>query len=247
MNGLPTRHPGEVWRVHSAPERLPARSEDPGTNRYDDPRPKAEDRFLVRYMAATIRGCLLESMAWLRPSDEAMRRIEAVTDAEDGDEPASVLTEAVTNYLRTRRVASCRFAEDAAFVDIHAPATLGALDTDLNVQPLLASKRGRTILGDSNGHHRPHLDQAAVLLASEFGRQLTQHCSLAIWDMVPPVPGVGYRSRHDLTEWCWAAYDHTQVDFIEVSPLSSAVKAHREAVRAVAELWQLPVSEDWLQ
>lgn len=63
-----------------------------------------------------------------------------------------------------------------------------ALDSDVNVEPLLDSKRGRDVLGEPESKHRPHLDQAAALLASQFGRQITQHCSLAIWEFLAGWP-----------------------------------------------------------
>lgn len=239
MTELPTRtHPTTVWRVHEEPEALPPRVETPGPNRYDDPRPQASNRFLVRYMATTLRGCFLETMAWLRPNSDADRRIDDVTNAGE-DDAEGQLAQAVADYLKTRRVAACTFPDDASFVDIHHPRTLQALDTDLNVQPLLDSPRGRDVLGERRRTSRPHLDQAAILLASEFGRQVTQHCSLAIWDRGRSA-GVAYRSRHDLTEWCWAAYEHVEVKFREQEPLSPRVPDHHAAVSSVAELWALP-------
>lgn len=229
--------PATVWRVHADPETLPRRVEDPGPNRYDDPRPHASNRYLVRYTATTLQGCLLETMAWLRPNDEANQRIDDVIV--DGEDAVEQPTQAVDDYLATRRVAAATFPDDQSFVDIHHPVTLQLLDTDLNVQPLLDSSRGREVLGERGGTSRPHLDQAAVLLASEFGRKVTQHCSLAIWDQ-GGLAGVAYRSRHDLTEWCWAAYDRADVSFGGVESLSPDVPEHREAVSSVIKLWGLP-------
>ena len=79
-----------------------------------------------------------------------------------------------------------------------------------------------------------------MLLASEFGRDLTQHCSLAVWDVDPPYDGIPYRSRHDLTEWCWAVYDRVEVRFAPAAPLSPFDPDHRAAVEAVADLWSRP-------
>lgn len=195
-------------------------------------------------MASTLRGCLLESLAWLRPNDEASALIANVVGADGG--PEHSLEEALSDYLETRRVASCHLP-DNDFVAIHSPRTLSALDRSLNVQPLLNSTRGRNALGDPGNPRRPHLDQAAVLLASTFGRRVTQHCSLSLWDPDPPIGGIAYRSRHDLTEWCWAAYDRTPVEFAaDVVSLSPEVEDHREALEAVADLWELPLDE-WLE
>lgn len=230
-----------MWRVHRNPEQLPPSSEHPGPHRCDDPRPNADDRYRVRYSATTLRGCLIESMAWLRPNVEAARRLEEVTGDDEG-EAVPELSDAVADFLATRRVASCTFAAEARFIDIHDPAALNALDGDLNVEPLLTAPRARAALGD--GLHRPHLDQAAVLLAGPLGRDLTQHCSLAIWDLDPPYSGITYRSRHDLIEWCWAAYDRTDVAFAKSVALSADIEEHYMAVRNIAELWRLPL-ERW--
>jgi len=243
LTALPTRPvpAAGVWRLHRDPEQLPPASEHPGDNRYDDPRRNADGRFLVRYLATSLRGCALEALAWLRPDEEAKRRTEDVV-GEDGDDARS-LADAVADFLATRKVARCSFPEEVRFADIHAPATLAFPDTDLNVEPLLAAPRGRAVLGD--GLHRPHLDQAGVLLASAFGRDVTRHASLAVWDLDPPYSGIAYRSRHDLVEWCWAAFDRTPVEFMDPVVLSRHVEEHREAVRDVAELWQLPLHR-WL-
>jgi len=171
-----------------------------------------------------------------------LAEVAEVADVEAEEEPAYDLARAVADYLRTRRVAPCTLAEDAVLVDIHAPLTLAALDEDLNVEPLLELEPGRSILGNPGSASRPHLDQAAVLLASEFGRDLTQHCSLAIWDVHPPYAGIAYRSRHDLNEWCWAVYDRNQVDFAEAVPLVPEDPYHSAAVRAAADLWGLPLN-----
>lgn len=247
MRGLTPRRPppGKLWRVHRDPQALPRRSEQPGPNRYDDPRPKADDRFLVRYLSTTLRGCLLETLAWARPNREALQRLERVVDRDAGPEKDESLADAVADFLKSRKAAACSLAEVEDLVDIHAPGTLAALDTDLNVEPLLATTRARSVLGEAGSVNRPRLDQAAVLLASDFGRQLTQHCSLAIWDVKPSRGGVAYRSRYDLNEWCWAVYDRTGVVFDDAIPLSPRVDHHYEAVHDVAELWSLPLNR-WL-
>ena len=239
MTGLPTQHlpAAGVWRLHRDPQQLPPASEHPGENRYDDPRRNADDRYLVRYLATSLRGCALEALAWLRPDEEADLRTEDVVGVEGDDAPD--LADAVADFLATRSVARCTFPGDVRFADIHAPATLAYLDRDLNVEPLLTAPRGRVALGD--GRHRPRLDQAGVLLASAFGRDVTRHSSLALWDLDPPHSGIAYRSRHDLVEWCWAAFDRTPVEFKAPVALSPDIGDHYAAVHDVAELWQLPL------
>ena len=250
MSRLPTKSPPTTgaWRVHADPTTLPSVSESPGPNRYDDPRPAATDRYAVRYLAQTLRGALREVLAWLRPDHEAEQALAAVDDdpADAVESPDHALAQALADYLATRRVARGALAADAAPVDIHHPATLATLDRDLNVQPLLDSGFGRAALGEPDGRQRPRLDQAAVLLASRLGRRITQHCSLAIWDRRPDHAGIAYRSRHDLTEWCWAIFDFATITFSGPVALSPQVPEHREAVQAVADLWDLPL-DAWLQ
>ncbi|MBA3885924.1 MAG: RES domain-containing protein [Acidobacteria bacterium] len=219
------------------PRAAPARERASWPNRFDDPRPNAENRYLVRYFATTLRGGLLEALAWLRPDEQATQHLQVVAGAGGDKEPQ--LADAVADYLATRKVAMCTFPNEVLFVDIHAPEALAVLDTNLNVEPLLTAPRGRVALGE--GNRRPHLDQAAVLLASSFGRDVTRHCSLAIWDAEALYSGIAYRSRHDLVEWCWAAFDRTAVEFADSAQLSPDVEDHFEAVGAVAEMWQLPI------
>lgn len=233
-----------MWRVHQTPTALPPVREEVGPNRYDDPRPHAVDRYVVRYLATTLRGALLESLAWLRPDPRATELLDSVEDSDGGGLPQPSLATAVAQFLRTRRVAIAT-VEDNAFVDLHAPASLAAFDVDQNVQPILDSPSGRDALGNTHSSQRPHLDQAAILLASDLGRALTQHCSLAIWDQRPDYAGVAYRSRHDLTEWCWAVFDFVPVTFSQPVRLDPHTSEHRAAVRAVADLWHLPV-DTWL-
>lgn len=45
-----------VLRVHFDPAALPHLGDAPGVNRFDDPRPRTIDRFLMRYAATTLRG-----------------------------------------------------------------------------------------------------------------------------------------------------------------------------------------------
>ncbi len=129
---------------------------------------------------------------------------------------------------------------------MHAPATLAALDVDQNVEPILNSPSGRDALGNTENSQQPHLDQAAILLSSDLGRAITQHCGLAIWDQRPDYVGITYRSRHDLTEWCWAVFDFVSVTFSEPTPLNPNDPNHRAAVAAVADLWDLP-TDAWVE
>src|SRR4051812_10177838 len=95
-----------VLRLHYDPGALPAKQEQVGHNRLDDPRPNSLDRYVVRYTASTLRGCLLESLDWLRPNPEAdaLER-DVVDNAEPGDdyEPPPAWA-AVEDFLRGRKV-----------------------------------------------------------------------------------------------------------------------------------------------
>lgn len=92
---------------------------------------------------------------------------------------------------------------------------------------------------------RAHLDGAAVRLSTDFGRDLTRACSLALRDRVTAPDGIHYRSRHDTAEDCWAIYDHAAVTVSDVVPLSPADPDHRAAVHAVAGLWRLALPPPW--
>ncbi len=63
-----------VLRLHYAPAALPAAQGQVGPNRLNDPRPYSLERYVVRYTASTLRGCLLGSLDWLRPNPQAALR-----------------------------------------------------------------------------------------------------------------------------------------------------------------------------
>ena len=71
-----------VVRVHYDPAALPRLGDAAGTNRFDDPRPRTEHRYLVRYTATTLRGCLLELLDALRTNGAATDREAAVARQE---------------------------------------------------------------------------------------------------------------------------------------------------------------------
>ncbi len=107
MSRLPTRSvPSEgLRRVHRNPTALPPVREDSGPNRYDDPRPGVVDRYVVRYLATTLHGALLESLAWLRPDHRATELLNNVEDPDDPGRDQSALATAVAQFLSTRQVA----------------------------------------------------------------------------------------------------------------------------------------------
>lgn len=235
-----------VLRVHPDPAALPPVGDGAGYNRFDDPRPGTADRYFVRYTATTLRGCLLELLDWLRPAPEAAARETAVIDDEPAQANGDGVGQALGDYLAGRRLgwitAAC-----PAVVSINDPVLQAELDDEPAVRALLDSPTGRRALlpGGSPGIRRVHLDQAAVRLSSDLGRDLTRACSLALRDRPDRPDVIHYRSRHDDREDCWAIYNHAAVNVRHIQPLSSEDPEHRLAVRAVATQWQIPLPVSW--
>lgn len=251
-----------VVRVHYDPAALPRLGDAAGTNRFDDPRPRTEHRYLVRYTATTLRGCLLELLDALRIDGEAAEREAAVTDDADTDadatdtqdgaaeDGAAVLAarpwQAIEDYLAGRHVGMIH-GPGLQLVSVDDPVLQASLDREPGVRALLDSPEGRQVLlpaGAGRGR-RAHLDGAAVRLSSELGRDLTRACSLALRDRAHPPAGIHYRSRHDDAEDCWALYDHASVTAGDVVPLSSTDSVHRDALHHIAALWDLPLPPNW--
>lgn len=132
-------------------------------------------------------------------------------------------------------------------MSIHDPVVLDWLDRQPPVRALLDSADGRRQLGSAGlpKHRRVRLDEAAVLLATGLGRDLTRACSLALHDRNPTPTGIRYRSHLDLDEVCWALYDHAEVTFGEAQQLSPTVPTHADAVRRVAALWGIALPAAW--
>jgi len=136
----------------------------------------------------------------------------------DGD---GVVGLALGDYLAGRRVGRIT-AADPAVVSINDPVLQAELDGKPAVRALLDSPLSRqALLPDrSPDDRRVHLDQAAVRLSGELGRDLTRACSLALRDRQDRPDVIHYRSRHDDREDCWAIYDHTAVSVGDIRPLS---------------------------
>lgn len=234
-----------VLRVHVEPRSLPHLGDEPGGNRFDDPRPRTIDRFLMRYAATSLRGCLLELLAALRDNEEARAR-EASIDADDPDliDPPHVADwQHIADFLHKRKVAAL-VAHNLSVVSINDPALQHDLDEEPAVRALLDSESVRRALREAGGS-RVHLDNAAVRLSSEAGRYITQACALALFDRESRPHAIHYRSRHDDSEDCWAIYHHAPVQIGPAEQLSPDVPAHADALNAVANLWDLPVPPSW--
>ncbi len=234
--------------MHYDPWALPPYQDIVGHNRFDDPRPNSTDRYVVRYLATTLRGCMLELLDWLRPSPDALtREAQVVEDAEDApptgaDQATEVLKQAIADFLGGRHVGLLE-GKSVQTLSIDDPAVQAELDRATAVRALLDSPEGRAALSPAG--RTPHLDQAAVRLSTEFGRALTQACSLAIRDRDDRPDGIHYRSRHDDGEDCWALYDHAKVQLRESVPLDPSNSDHRVALEDVAALWDLPLPPAW--
>lgn len=237
-----------VVRVGYEPGELPTPRDGVGPNRFDDPRPRTMDRYLIRYAGRSLRGCLLELLAWLRPDPAAVLREAQILDDADSDEAQAVLAaqeaeaQAIADFLGGREVGSLA-VDGLVAVSINDPGLQAELDREPAVRALLDSPEGQAALG--GGSKKAHLDEAAVRLSTDLGRDLTRACSLAIRDRDNRPDAIHYRSRHDDTEDCWAIYDHAPVQLVGSSPLDPADSNHRDALADVAALWQLALPKEW--
>jgi hypothetical protein len=186
----------------------------------------------------------VESLAWLRRDPDAAAREAAVVDNADADQPIRPAPPwaAMTDFLKDRKVATLT-GSGLLLHSIDDPALQAILNNEPAVRALLDSADGRAALAVAS--RKPRLDQAAVRLSTPFGRELTQACSLAVWDRKPQPDGLHYRSRHDDTEDCWALYDHSAVDIKSVVTISASVAEHRAALKDAAALWGLPLPPAW--
>lgn len=234
---------GGVLRVHRNSQELSTKVDVVGPNRFDDPRPNSHDRYVLRYAATTLRGCLLELLAGFRPSGEAAAREAAVTvDPDDSLIPAEPWR-AIADFLGERKV--CRLHGPKVRVEsIDDPDVQARLDNEPVVRALLDSPTGRAALAPAG--NRSHLDGAAVRLSTPFGRDITQACSLALFDRGTVDPdgkphGIHYRSRHDDREDCWALFDRAPVEIGSIDDFSPTNEEHRAALAAVTTLWDVPL------
>ncbi len=239
-----------VVRLHRDPTALPDLGDGPGPNRFDDPRPRgSQDRYVMRYAATTLRGCLLESLDWLRVLDgeAAEREAAVIDDIEDSSlPPPTEAWQALEDYLTGRHLGVIT-GPGLQLVSINDPALQAELDQAAGVRALLDSQAGRAALlaVGAAASRRAHLDGAAVRLSSDLGRDLTRAASLALRDRPVPPDGIHYRSRHDDTEDCWALYDHAPVSVQDVQPFSPDDPDHQQAMKDVASLWDLALPPAW--
>ena len=232
---VPLPDPGAV-RVHPAPEVLPQlRHEGPGRNRFDDPR----GTFLMRYTAANLRGCLVETMARFRPNPAADALLAAVEFVGADDEPESQTAQAVEDWLAVQRVGQITLVTpQPLLIDIEAADLL----VDLDMYPLVREAIENSPLRD--GDAVVHLDAGIIRLGGDVGRPITQAVSRALHELHPEVDGIAYWSRIDPSERCWAIYGHVPVD-VSITELSVESPVHRRAVQAAADLLKVPLPPTW--
>jgi hypothetical protein len=199
----------------------------------------------MRYTATSLRGCLLELLARFRHNEEASAR-EAALDIDDPefvDPPQVEDWQHIADFTARRKVGTLQVHEPVV-VSVNDPVVQHALDSEPAVRAVLDSTEARTALLESGGV-QVHLDNAAIRLSSEVGRYLTQACALALYDRERQPDVIHYRSRHDDAESCWAIYHYVDVAVLQVVNFSAAVEGHRQAMRCVAELWDLPLPPEW--
>jgi hypothetical protein len=226
-------------RVHPEPAALPRlRREGPGRNRFDDP----EGIFLVRYAANTLHGCLVETMARFRPDPATEELLSAVTGIEPDDiqEPAFADPRVgVADWLSKQHIGQVRItSSDPLLVDVEHAAILDALDAHPAVRAALEESE----LGTRQDPAR--LDAGIIRLGGQVGRPISQAVSRAIYETVGGVDGIGYWSRLDSTQRCWAIYDHAPVR-VAVSTLDAQVPEHRKTVQTVASRFGIRLPADW--
>lgn len=114
---------------------------------------------------------------------------------------------------------------------------------ELDAHPAVQSILGASGLGTPDDPAR--LDEATIRLAGPVGRRITQAVSRALYEREPRPAGLAYRSRLDDAERCWALYGETLVRFGPAAWLSVEDPSHIDAVRAVANLYELPLPAVW--
>lgn len=192
----------------------------------------------MRYMASTLRGCLVETLARFRPSPVA----EAVLADVEGVEPDDIdhdREQGLQDWLVQQKVGRCSLELPAPLLlDIDAADVLVEFDKHPSVRTALDTSNLGTPLAPAR------LDAGIIRLTGPVGRPITQAVSRAIREWRPDVHGLAYWSRLDSTERCWAVYDHVPVT-VSVTPLDPSVKGHRAAVREVAALLEILLPVQW--
>lgn len=237
---MPAPHwpPTGAVRVAAEPAALPTHRRP--VNRFDDP----QCQFLVRYLADTLRGSLVELLARFRFDTEAEDRIAKVTgvDTAEGD-GAYVAAAALGDWLARQRVATCSLATPRRAVLLFVNDA--RLLAELNHHPRVRAALDAADLAPGPQAGRAELDGATIRLPGSRGRAITQAVSRVLYERDPRPAALAYRSRLDDEEMCWAVYDHTPTVFTAAARLDPAVSDHLNAVRAAAALYGLQLPAPW--
>jgi hypothetical protein len=227
--------PGAV-RVAANPTALPDHRR--GVNRFDDP----QGQFLVRYLADTHRGCLIELLARFRPDATAEARIASVSGVEDPADGAHPGPAAVQDWLSKQHVAHCRLDDPTGAVLV--PVNDAVLLARLNNHPAVRTALNTAV---KVGACPPpgELDGGTIRLSGTVGRAITQAVSRALYEEDPRPTALAYRSRLDDEETCWALYDHARVTFTNPIKLQATFPEHLRAVRAAAVLYAIELPAPW--
>jgi hypothetical protein len=232
-----------AWRLSLDPAHLPRRprfEEGEGPlNRFDDP----AGQYLVRYAATSLRACCLEVLSHsFRTRPQLEERLLAVSNAEarpgdlvdlEGKEmegPGRV----PEGWLLQQRAGRCEIAASAAFTNVVSARFLALY----NKQPKIRRAIERH-LGEAYD-----LDAGTIMLNLELGRPVTQAVSAVLWSEDPQPAGIRYLSRLDVSEECWAIYNHVAVAFREIQPLS--LDRHKQTVQESAEILDLELPDSWI-
>ncbi|MEJ7742897.1 MAG: hypothetical protein WKF73_10290 [Nocardioidaceae bacterium] len=181
---------------------------------------------------------MLELLDWMRDNTEAALR-EALVDTDDPDlveAPSADPWKAMADFLEERQVATLT-CETPVVVSINDPELQQMLDLEVGVRAILDGEKARAALLEVRAK-LVHLDNAAVRLSSETGRDITQACALALYDTYSP-DVIHYRSRHDDSEGCWAIYGRVAVVATHLEQLSAENAEHAAALRDVSDSLEL--------
>lgn len=248
-------------RVGVAPDEvpLPPRIESEttefaaGPNRFDDPL----GRYVMRYTATTLRGCMIELLARFRSNSEAESLLEAVQGVNDGDLPSDPGDEegpdvspvagstpsrarALVEWLARQRLVVLQLVEQVTVVD----ALDGELLRELNKHPLVAEQLAVSAL--SRDGYVQRLESGVMGLGGPTGRPITNAASRAVHEWLADVVGWRYPSRLDPAEVCWALYaDRVPNRPLRTTPLSPGDPLHRAAVQSAANYLEVALPPDW--
>ena len=159
-------------------------------------------------MAERLTGALVETMARFRPSATAEAMLADVEDGEANEDEVSHPDprQAVADWLRIQRVGRLTLVVPTPIVDIHDAELLVMLDKHPLVRAALDATPG---LGTTLSPAR--LDEGIIRLSGPIGRPITQAVSRAVQEWLPDAGGLGYFSRLDDRERCWALRERTLV------------------------------------